>query len=119
MKAFALEDGTYSAKTFQEARLKTGYMVSVSGGMQIDAMANQAAAEWVIRKVAEDARTRGAYLGLWTDGGIIYVDISLNVKSLKVALALAEKENQLAIWDLQKNKCIYLKKYLKKGVDKV
>lgn len=49
------------------------------------------------------------YLGTWENNGKIYIDISTNFISKDEALKVAKDNKQLAIFDLQEMKSIYLK----------
>lgn len=49
------------------------------------------------------------YLGTWIDEGKVYIDISSNFKDRNEALQVAEKSNQIEIYDINNNTSIYLK----------
>lgn len=49
------------------------------------------------------------YLGTWEDNEKIYIDISSNFNNKEKALDVAKINKQLAIFDLQEMKSIYLK----------
>lgn len=49
------------------------------------------------------------YLGTWEDKGKIYIDISTNFINKEKALQVAKENNQIAIFDLNSMKSIYLK----------
>lgn len=53
----------------------------------------------------------GTIVGVWTDeNGKVWTDKSYLVSDLDEALSLADKWKQLAIWDNQKQKSVYLNK---------
>lgn len=51
---------------------------------------------------------KNIYIGLWIDKDIIYLDISKHYTSKKRALQAGINNDQLAIYDIAKNKSIYL-----------
>lgn len=56
-----------------------------------------------------DPRTYGAQtLGVWEDGGTVYLDYGTVADDLKFALALARKRGELAIWDTRESRAIRL-----------
>lgn len=49
-----------------------------------------------------------AVRGMLSNNGYTYIDNSVHVDSLDLALSLARKYNQLSIWDWKNSKCIYV-----------
>lgn len=49
-----------------------------------------------------------ATLGMWEDDGSVYVDLGDMWHSLDVALGVAARRGELAIYDRETGKCIYL-----------
>ena len=47
-------------------------------------------------------------LGVWQDKGQIYLDISRVVKTEQLAIVIAERNNQIAIYDLDKKQEIFI-----------
>ena len=43
------------------------------------------------------------YLGLWDDGSVVYLDVSITHPNQQAALAIGEQYNQEAIWDVAGN----------------
>lgn len=71
------------------------------------------------------SQTDGAHLGMWEDGGQIYIDISKVEPNEQAAIADAVKNDQLAVFDLSTFETKYTKDYEKtdsgysyKGKDK-
>lgn len=104
--------GETLTKELKKAELKRGYMVSLEGAeSQVKGDDYQA-----IKKAIEEKQTiikdnDNLFIGLWLDGGVIYVDLSINIKDKAEALEVAKKNKQLAIYDLINNDSIYLKDY--------
>ena len=48
------------------------------------------------------------FIGTWLENGKVYIDISSNFSNLEKALEVAENNKQLAIYDINENKTIYL-----------
>ena len=62
---------------------------------------------------------KGSKIGLWIYNNKLFIDLSKDYKSLVVALVVGVLNNQHAIYDLKKDKDIYLPKhYFKKIKDK-
>lgn len=51
---------------------------------------------------------RGEYVGLWIDGGMMYVDISINVRKREKAERIGRSLAQIAIYDWSTGDCITL-----------
>ena len=51
---------------------------------------------------------KNAYIGLWIENGNIYLDFSLLINEYYKALQVGRKNNQLAIYNIEENKSIYL-----------
>ena len=50
----------------------------------------------------------GHYLGVWSDKGKLYFDISVNTETIDGARSIAKKYNQLAVWDVKQGQEIRL-----------
>lgn len=55
-------------------------------------------------------RKKSFYIGLWINEGLLYIDISINLKKYQDAYSLGIKNNQFSIYDLKNDKSIELKK---------
>lgn len=52
---------------------------------------------------------RDEYVGLWVDSGLVYIDISENIKNRKKALNIGTARHQISIFDWANDICIYCK----------
>lgn len=96
--------GTFN-KAGRSVHLRTGFMVSLKKYGQVIPLDHCNSA---FISINADDFPKAAFVGLWVDGGLLYVDASLQVKDLHKALHLAEREEQLAIWDNRERKEIRL-----------
>lgn len=103
-----LKQGDGSVKPGTGTSPKTGYMVSIPGHTQIvDAHAfNDKLISQYADRNAEALRHPDAHIGKWqdTESGKIYLDVSHNIKSKIRAISAGKKNNQIAIWDLNRGK---------------
>lgn len=89
-----------------------GYMVSLFGyEIKID-INNIEAIKKEMEQKKEEAKKYNAFIGLWVDNGLVYLDISKHMIDYNRALEVARNNEQLAIFDLKKKDSIYLT-YLK------
>ena len=104
IKNAIIENGgvTLDAKTLENANLKTGYMVSLSGYEVITTIDNLTINALIAH--ARIAHAIGGYVGLWLSKGKLYIDVSINENNLLKALQMGYRENQLAIYDIENNK---------------
>ena len=105
-----MPDGTYTieANTLKTAEHKTGYYVGLHEGTYLKL--SKPPMFIIVHTYARIFKKyMGAYVGIWTDeDGITHLDPSLWLRDLDVALFKAKKHNQLAIWDIENMKAIYL-----------
>ena len=101
------EGATLTANGLGFALLKRGYMVSLQGSETQTTL--EKLDKRTIEKYQKIASERNAFIGLWLDNGILYVDISINVMQSASALNIAKLNNQLAIYDLKNSQSIYLR----------
>ena len=85
-----------------------GYMVSLDGYEAKIDINNIEAIKKEIETKKEIAQKVNGYVGLWTDSGLMYVDISKYIIDYNEALETARNNKQLAIYDLKNDKSIYL-----------
>lgn len=104
IKNAIIENGgiTLDTRTLENANLKTGYMVSLSGYEIITTIDNLTINTLLAH--AKIAHALGGYVGLWLDNDNLYIDISLNIKSLRKSLRVAKLHNQLAIYDIENDR---------------
>lgn len=50
------------------------------------------------------------YFGFWIDDGVVYIDINKKYQYKKSAIKFGNDQMQKAIWDVEKNECVYLNK---------
>ena len=98
---------------YNDFKSENGFMVSVKG-QEVKINKNDIKG---IKKEIEKKRDfikdkKGLYVGLWLDGDIMYVDVSIHIIDYMEALEVARNNDQLAIFDLKNKDSIYLT-YLK------
>lgn len=87
-----------------------GYMVSVAGRTKIldeHALAGEGAHSIIndyARQNADVLKTPGAHIGGWTDKGKVYLDVSHNVTNQRAAVKAGKMGNQIAIWDVKRQR---------------
>ncbi len=87
-----------------------GYMCSIKDILIIDKKDfNVKLLKSLVKKEFELLKENENFLGTWVDEGKVYIDISANFTDKEKALQVAEENKQIAIFDLQKMKSIYLK----------
>lgn len=95
---------------FKKASVKSGFMVSIQGFEFITNDIKEAIKKGLeYKEVIKDKK--GYYVGFWidtNDNNKIYVDISKNIISLRDATKTAKKNLQKGIYDIRKDKTIYL-----------
>lgn len=104
--------GATLTNELKKAELNGGYMISLEGAeSQVKGDDYQAIIQAIEEKQAIIKDNDNLFIGLWLDGGIMYIDLSININDKIDALELAKKNKQLAIYDLVNNDSIYLKDY--------
>lgn len=105
---------------------ESGYMVSIKDAIKVklDLRLKDSEQEKVIGKAAHDALTihggllveSDNFLGSWiSDDGYLYIDIAKNVQDLRDAIRIGMLNDQLAIYDIIKDKEIKLPTRQKAG----
>ena len=104
--------GATLTSELKQAELKRGFMVSLEGAeSQVKGNDYQAIIKAIEEKQELIKDSNNLFIGLWLDGGIMYIDISINIEDRAEALEFAKKNKQLAIYDLTNNDSIYLKDF--------
>lgn len=89
-----------------------GRVVKFDSGYQVaytdHAVKGRKAVRGMLSNIVDTALQSAHYAGLWVETGYTYIDNSVHVDSLDLALSLARKYNQLSIWDWANSKCIYV-----------
>lgn len=112
IKKIIKNGGETLTKDLKKASLNNGYMVSLEGAeSQVKSDDYNAIKKAIEEKQAIIQDSKNLYIGLWLDGGIMYIDLSINIKDKVEALEFGKKNKQLAIYDLVNNDSIYLKDY--------
>ena len=112
IKRIIKNGGDTLTSELKKAKLTTGFMVSLEGAeSQIKGDDYNAIKKAIEEKQEIIKDNKNLFIGLWLDGGIMYVDISININDKVEALEFAKKNKQLAIYDLKNNDSIYLKDY--------
>ena len=90
-----------------------GFMVSLKGQeVKIDKNDIEEIKKEIEKKREFIKDKRGLFIGLWLDSDIMFIDVSIHIINYLKALEVARKNEQKAIFDLQKKDSIYLT-YLK------
>lgn len=95
----SVPDGTYraSSDTLEPIERSSGFYVALAG---LERTAERATPETVKRYASEhSAFLQSAFLGVWSDSGKTYLDVSVWVPSIDDAIAIGLQNRQLAIWD--------------------
>ena len=112
IKRIIKNGGATLTSELKKAKLTRGYMVSLEGTeSQVKGDDYQAIIKAIEEKQAIIKDSKNLFIGLWLDGGIMYVDVSINIEDRAEALEFAKRNKQLAIYDLMGNDSIYLKDY--------
>lgn len=85
-----------------------GFMVSLFGYETKLNINNIEGIKKEIENKKTEAKKRNAYIGLWVDNGLMYLDISKHIIDYNKALETARENEQLAVYDLKNDKSIYL-----------
>ena len=112
IKEIIKNGGSTLTKDLNKAELKKGYMVSLEGA---ESQVKKDDYKAIIKAIEEKQEiikdTSKLYIGLWVDNGMMYIDISINIDDKIEALEFGKKNKQLAIYDLENDKSLYLKDY--------
>lgn len=105
-----LPNGTYTleANTLKPVQIELGYYVGLHEGTYLK-MSRPPTKEVVKLYAKLFKQQYASYVGVWTDeNGDTHIDPSVWLRHLEDALLTAEKNNQLAIWDIKNMVSIYL-----------
>lgn len=87
-----------------------GYMVAVPGRtrmLDVHALAGDGAHHIIndyARANKDVLSTPGAHIGGWQEGGKVYLDVSHNVTNQRQAVKAGKAGNQIAIWDVKRQR---------------
>ena len=88
----------------------SGYMVSLAGTehkIPEYSLASRHQIETACREYHQTIQPN-TYFGAWIDEDILYLDNSVNIQSLDIAIAFGHANKQIAIWDIANGKSIRL-----------
>lgn len=101
--------GATLTKTFRKSRIEKGYMVSLKGYEKQVKATQHTKLFGAIADAREIAKTvKHSYVGVWIENDIAYVDVSIRVRELEVAINIGIENEQLAIFDIENEKVISL-----------
>ena len=107
LKKYVIANGGATlTKDAEIASFNAGFMVSLPGFETISTLEDFN--EKTFKAYCRIARKKKAYFGLWMDDGKIYLDVSIKINDKATARKIGKKNNQLAIYDLEKQESIYL-----------
>ncbi|MEV6551718.1 hypothetical protein AB0M57_23810 [Streptomyces sp. NPDC051597] len=88
----------------------SGFMVSIAGSertIPVGSFNPETLSQYVAEYAPRVANQRLFY-GAWVDGGLVYLDLSMNIKDRAEAEAMGRLESQLAIYDVSNAEVISL-----------
>lgn len=88
---------------------KNGFMVSILGTEKTFKLNELDELEKNIM-IYKNKLNKNEFIGIWLDNNIIYLDISKHYNNKRIALDIALKNKQIAIYDIKNDESIYLKK---------
>ena len=101
-----LNGGITLNKDLKESEEKKGFYVSKIGFEKIINIKDLASYLSIYKKMI----LKNEYIGLWIDNNKLYIDISKHYKNKKESIKKGVQNKQLAIYDIENNKSIYLYK---------
>lgn len=99
-------NGATLTSSLDNATMNSGYMVSLKG-YELKTSIKELTSE-ILKRYKKLAKLNTAYIGLWLDNNVLYIDISINVKDKNQAVEIARKNNQLAIYDCKNSESVYV-----------
>ena len=96
-------------KDYNNFENNRGFMVSLKGQ---EIKVNKNDIQGIKREIEKKREfikdKRGLFIGLWLEDDTMFIDVSIHIIDYLEALEVARNNEQLAIYDLQKNDSIYL-----------
>lgn len=99
--------GTFDLVVGAPATRTSGYYVGGADNVEAITFPVGGPADWEAA-VSKVVAARSAYVGVWEDGGVYYVDATERVEDRRLALKLARERGELAVWDIAGETSIYL-----------
>lgn len=107
------DGGATIDKDGKKANFTKGFFVSIYGAEKKQPIKNidiEALKNDLQQKFEYITKHKNNYIGLWIFDGLLYTDISKHIKYKQDALTLGIKNNQKAVYDIEKNQDIYITK---------
>lgn len=104
LKGIIKNGGATLDHTGNAADIRGGYMVSRKGGEVISIGRYNKIARAVYRTMAKLRPFE--FCGVWVSNGLVYVDISVNIKQLAHALRFGDDNEQIEIYDVVNDRTI-------------
>ena len=113
IKKIIKNEGATLDYNLNDFKSENGFMVSLKGQeVKIDKNDIENIKKEIEKKREFIQDKKGLFIGLWLDGDVMYIDVSIHIINYLRALRVARNNEQKAIYDIQKNDSIYLT-YLK------
>jgi hypothetical protein len=98
------------------ASITEGYMVAFKGGVIVDKTDEKYDLK-VRQAICEllDLNTHLhniGYIGFWENEGKLYIDLSVNILSVLMALTFGKQQDQIAIWDVLRSNSVVIADYV-------
>ena len=86
---------------------KNGYQVSRKDCYTLNAEKLNDVKKAVEKVLNRIAKEKNLFCGVWVDSGLVYIDISERIKSLKKALRVGKARKQISIFNWACGDCVY------------
>lgn len=93
----------------KDLKHNSGYMVSVKKFEKTLKIDDFKTFKKLYKEYVKTAKILNAFVGVWVDNNIIYLDISYHFYHYKKAFEYGTQQQQKAIYNIKENKSIYLK----------
>ena len=101
--------GATLTKTFRKSKLQKGYIVSLKEYEKQVKATRYTELFGAIADARQSAmEVRNSYVGVWIEGNVAYIDVSVRIKDLDTAINFGKDNEQLAIYDIENEKVITL-----------
>lgn len=98
--------GLTLSPTLEKVNYNKGFMVSLSGSELKLSIKDLSITH--LKQYQKLAKDKKAFIGFWLDNNTLYLDLSIRFLDESKALYFGKLNNQLAIYDLENQKSIYL-----------
>ena len=112
IQKITLKGGLTLKSNEKELDALSGFMVSLAGyesKLSLDNVSIEIVNDYLqkARKMTKNIK-HNVYVGFWIDNNILYLDLSIKIDNKQLALSVARKNNQIAIFDLENQISLYL-----------